>query len=324
MGWRSAWASKIDPFCPPRAGFVIMAQSIKTSFFASLAEHIGLGRRLRNAVAGLACIAAVSALAATEPPARPQINPQPGPRMVKLGDQGSLDLPAGFVYLSPEDAQAMMTYWGNPGEHKTLGMVLGEKSDDDWAITLEFRNEGYVKDEDAKTWNAKELFDSLKEGTEASNEERKRLGGGEMHLKDWVQRPVYDATHHRLAWGILADVNDNGQTSQAVNYRTYVLGRQGFIEMNLMTDPLSLGDAQKQAQELLAVTRFNEGLRYEDFKADTDSTAAYGLAALVVGGAAKKLGLLAGLGLLFAKFWKLIILAFALVGGGVAKLFKRK
>ena len=109
-----------------------------------------------------------------------------------------------------------------------------------------------------------------------------------------------------------------------MDYRTYVLGRQGFIEMNLMTDPLSLGDARKQAQELLAVKRFNEGLRYEDFKAETDSTAAYGLAALVVGGAAKKLGVLAGLGLLFAKFWKVVILAFALVGGSMAKLFKRK
>lgn len=301
-----------------------MAESINTSRLACLAGGIGLGRRVRTLMAALACIAALPALATAEEPPRPHVTPQPGPRIVKLGDQGSLDLPAGFVYLSPEDARALMTYWGNPGEHKTLGMVMGGKPDDDWAITLAFRNEGYVKDEDAKTWNAKELFESLKEGTEASNEERKKLGGGEMHVKDWVQQPVYDAKHHRLAWGILADVNSNGETSQAVNYRTYVLGRQGFIEMNLMTDPLSLGNARKQAQELLAVTRFNEGLRYEDFKAETDSTAAYGLAALVVGGAAKKLGFLAGLGLLFAKFWKVLILAFALVGGSVAKLFKRK
>lgn len=52
--------------------------------------------------------------------------------------------------------------------------------------------------------------------------------------------------------------------------------------------------------------------------------AEYGLAALVAGGVAKKLGLFATLGLLLAKFWKVLLIGLAVFGGGLAKLFKRK
>jgi len=50
--------------------------------------------------------------------------------------------------------------------------------------------------------------------------------------------------------------------------------------------------------------------------------AEYGLAALVVGVAAKKLGLIAAAGLFFAKFAKVILLALAGVGALATKFFK--
>lgn len=265
--------------------------------------------------------AAASQVEATAPPA---VKPEHGPRTVTLGQQGSLKLPAGYLYLNPADAAAMLRYWGNPGPHDTLGMVLGSDEKDSWAITLEFHKEGYVKDEDAKSWNADELFKSVKEGTEASNEERKKLGGGELHVIDWVQKPSYEAATHRLVWGLRAEAIDGGQRSESVNYRTYVLGREGFIEMNLMTEPQQLEASKPRANELLAATSFNDGKRYEDFDAKSDHVAEYGLAALVAGGVAKKVGLFATLGLLLAKFWKVVLVGLAVFGGCIAKLFKRK
>ena len=80
----------------------------------------------------------------------------------------------------------------------------------------------------------------------------------------------------------------------------------------------------KRANELLAATSFNDGKRYEDFNAGTDHVAEYGLAALVAGGVAKKVGLFATLGLLLAKFWKVALVGLAVFGGGLMKLFKRK
>lgn len=265
--------------------------------------------------------AAASQVEAAAPPA---VKAEHGPRTVTLGEQGSLKLPAGYVYLNPADAAAMLRYWGNPGPHDTLGMVLGSDEKDSWAITLEFHKEGYVKDEDAKSWNADELFKSVKEGTEASNEERKKMGGGELHVIDWVQKPAYEAATHRLVWGLRAEAIDGGQRSESVNYRTYVLGREGFIEMNLMTEPQQLEAGKPRANELLAATSFNDGKRYEDFDAKSDHVAEYGLAALVAGGVAKKVGLFATLGLLLAKFWKVVLVGLAVFGGGIAKLFRRK
>jgi hypothetical protein len=69
---------------------------------------------------------------------------------------------------------------------------------------------------------------------------------------------------------------------------------------------------------------FSDGKRYADFNASTDKVAEYGLAALVAGVAAKKLGLFAVILAFLAKFAKVGLLA--LFGGGVLfkKWFSRK
>jgi len=56
---------------------------------------------------------------------------------------------------------------------------------------------------------------------------------------------------------------------------------------------------------------FNSGKRYGDFNSSTDKVAAYGLAALVAGVAAKKLGLLALLAAMAVKFAKIIAVSVA-------------
>ncbi len=282
---------------------------------------------LRTTALQLVCAVSLAwaGTAAQAESASPEFHPEHGPKTVQLADQGALKLPAGYVYLNAHDADALLTSWGNPGPHELMGMVLSVDEKSTWAISLQFRKEGYVKDEDAKTWDAEALFKSVKEGTEESNEERKKIGGHELHVIDWVQKPTYDAPTHRLAWGLRAESIDGDKKSESVNYRTYVLGREGYIEMNLMTNPEGLNGARPSADQLLAATTFNDGKRYEDFSAATDRVAEYGLAALVASGLiAKKLGLLATVGLLFAKFWKIALVGLAVFGGGISKLFKRK
>ena len=99
-----------------------------------------------------------------------------------------------------------------------------------------------------------------------------------------------------------------------VNYNTYALGREGFVSLNLLTDSDRLDVDKAKARDLLNHLEFVSGKRYADFDSKTDHVAEYGLAALVAGVAAKKLGLLALIGVAAAKFWKIGLLA--LVGGG--------
>lgn len=248
---------------------------------------------------------------------------QKGPRDIPLGDQGHLRLPDGYGFIPRAEAQAMMEAQGNQVGQGFHGIVVGDRLDG--FVSVRFDASGYVKDEDAKDWNADELLQNLKDGTEASNERRRQLGVPEVTVVGWVEAPRYDAATHRLVWSAAArnkssqDGGDDG-----VNYNTYMLGREGYFSMNLVTSLASIDKEKPVARELLAALDFNEGKRYGDFNQSTDKVAEYGLAALVGGIAAKKLGLLATLGVFLAKFWKIGALAVVGLGAGARKLFGRK
>ena len=98
----------------------------------------------------------------------------------------------------------------------------------------------------------------------------------------------------------------------------------GYFSLNLVTDLSALPTHKPAAQTMLGALEFNAGRRYADYDEKTDHTAEYGLAALVVGVAAKKLGFFALAAVFFAKFAKFIILGLALAGGAALKLFKRR
>ena len=50
------------------------------------------------------------------------------------------------------------------------------KQDAFWFVTVNYTDSGHISDEDAKTWNADELLQSLRDGTEATNKERVERG----------------------------------------------------------------------------------------------------------------------------------------------------
>lgn len=248
---------------------------------------------------------------------------QKGPRDIPLGEQGHLRLPDGYGFIPRAEATAMMEAQGNQVGQGFHGIVVGDRLNG--FVSVRFDAAGYVKDEDAKDWNADELLQNLKDGTEATNERRRQLGVPEVVVVGWVEAPRYDTATHRLVWSAAAR-NKSSQDSadDGVNFNTYVLGREGYFSMNLVTSQASIEQEKPVARELLAALDFNDGKRYGDFNERTDKVAEYGLAALVGGIAAKKLGLLATLGVFLAKFWKIGALALVGLGAGARRLFGRK
>jgi uncharacterized membrane-anchored protein len=197
--------------------------------------------------------------------------------------------------------------------------------DSEWMATLDYEAAGYIMDDDAKHWKADELLDELKQGTEAGNERRAKLGIPALEVTRWIEPPAYDATAQRLVWSI--ELHDKGAAAGAdptVNYNTYVLGREGYISLDLITSGSHIEAEKPIAKTLLAAVAFNEGKRYADFNSSTDKVAEYGLAALIGGIAAKKLGLLAMAGVFFAKFFKLIAVAVVAGGAAVRRFFTGK
>lgn len=247
-----------------------------------------------------------------------------GPAEVKLKDQAVLKLPAGYVYIPQPEAGQLLQAMGNRPGDSLLGTVF-PAGEGQWFAVLRYISEGHIKDDDAKDWNADDLLKSLREGTEEANEERTRRGIPTMEVVGWAEKPAYDATTHRLVWS--ASTRDKGTTGTdglGVNYNTYALGREGYMSLNLVTDLNQLAKDKPAALELLGALQFNEGRKYADFNGSTDKVAAYGLAALVAGVAAKKLGLIAIIVAFAAKFAKLIFVAGAAAVYGIGKFFGLK
>ena len=245
-----------------------------------------------------------------------------GPAVIDLGNQAKLKLPAKMVFIKKDAANSLMEEWGNGTNPDRYGLIIPEQKNKDsaapWWVDLNFNDSGYIKDDDAKEWDVEGMLKQLKEGAEEQNKERAARNLPELETRGWVEKPQYDAATHRLIWSIDVWEKNKPDQNPAINYNTYQLGREGFIELTMVTDLNSVDQYKPIARELLGNIEFNEGKRYSDFNAATDKVAEYGLAALVGGLAAKKLGLLALAGALLAKFGKLI--AVGVIGAGA--LFK--
>jgi uncharacterized membrane-anchored protein len=248
-----------------------------------------------------------------------------GPSDVALLDQATLHLPSEMAFIPKPEAAGLMKVWGNSESPTLAGLVISMRSGDGWVMSVNHIAEGYVKDDDAKSWDIDALLQSLKDGNEQQNEERIKMGIPALDIVGWIEKPVYDAVTHRLVWSIKGvDRGAAPGTDATVNYNTYALGRDGYLEVNLMTNAATVEAQKPAARKVLAAIDYKAGKRYEDFVAGTDHIAEYGLMALIGGIAAKKLGLLALGGLFLAKFAKIILIAMAAFGASIFKFFRRK
>lgn len=283
---------------------------------AGVLLFLPLGATAQNAAAQQEIEAAMKAALAAA---------QAGPADVKLGDQAVVQLPESMFFVPRAQADRLMAAYGNGKDPSLLGVVMPKSDDDDWVITVNFDKAGYIKDDDAKNWNVSELLDSLRDGTEQSNEERKKRGFPELVMDGWVEAPKYDSNNQRLVWSVaVKHKGDTANDNPTVNYNTYALGRDGYITLDLITQKSLVPKDKTAVLTLLDNLKYVEGKRYADFNSSTDKVAEYGLAALVAGVAAKKLGLFAVIAAFLAKFAKVGILAAAALGGGLWKRMRGK
>ncbi|WP_255470185.1 DUF2167 domain-containing protein [Pseudoxanthomonas sp. z9] len=232
-----------------------------------------------------------------------------------------------FRYLEQADARRVLEdLWGNPPDESVLGLIVPRKpdllADDSWAVVVTYSDEGYVSDEDAAKIDYAEMLTEMKKSTSEENSARKEAGYGTVDLVGWAVPPRYDGSAKKLYWA--KELSFDGNAQHTLNYDIRVLGRHGYLSLNAVAGMSELAQVQKGMQELLPMTEFDAGARYADFDASTDKVASYGLAALVGGGLAAKAGLFAKIGLVLAKFWKLLLIGVVAVGAGIRRVFAGK
>ncbi|MDF9621080.1 DUF2167 domain-containing protein [Pseudomonas entomophila] len=299
-------------------------------------------KHLRQLLAAvLLCATTLPAIAASTPASAPTASEQPHQTaeqwLATLKQQhGNITLPGGiaslqlnneFYYLSPNDAERLLTEgWGNPPGFKTLGMIIptavNPLADNGWGVIISYKNDGHISDDDAAKIDYADLLEQMKADDEEDNKERRKEGYAGLTLLGWAEPPSYDQATHKMYWARELKAEDADQTT--LNYSIRVLGREGVLELNAVAAMADLQTIKQETPKILAFTNFTDGNRYADYDAKTDKLAPYGLAALVAGGIAAKAGLFAKIGVALLAFKKFIILGLVAIAGFFGKLFKRK
>ncbi|HEY3760648.1 MAG TPA: DUF2167 domain-containing protein [Verrucomicrobiae bacterium] len=242
----------------------------------------------------------------------------------------TLNVPKDFNFLGPDDAETVLVkLWGNPpSKDKPLGLLIPANmtpaSSNAWVVTIDYSEDGYVKDDDASKTDYTKLLQQMQQAVSGENQERQKQGYPTISLVGWAEPPHYDAATHKLYWA--KDLKFGDDQSDTLNYCIRILGRRGVLELDAVSALGQLDEIHQQAPEILGMVDFKEGNRYADFDPKVDKVAKYGIAALVAGGAlgaAAKFGLLKVIwvGILAAK--KFIIIGFVAVVAFFKKMFNR-
>jgi uncharacterized membrane-anchored protein len=246
------------------------------------------------------------------------------------GGLAKLSVPKEFNFLGPDDANTVLVkLWGNPpSDQKPLGLLIPAGmtplSSNCWIVTMEYSEDGYVKDDDASKIKYDDLLKKMQQGIAEQNPERTKNGYPAITLVGWAAPPHYDSATHKLYWA--KDLKFEGETHDTLNYSIRMLGRKGVLELNAVASIDQFAAIDQQTPQILSMVDFNEGNRYADFDPKVDKVATYGIAALVAGGAlaaAAKFGLLKGLWIAILALKKFIIIGVVAVAAYFKKLFNR-
>jgi len=242
---------------------------------------------------------------------------QRGPVDGRIATKATIKVPQGYVFLDEKNTSRFLQLAGNPPRD---GHYLFAPESLDWFAVFSFESTGYVKDDEKIDPDA--LLKSLKESDAPANDERKRLGMTPLYTVGWEVPPHYDTATKRLEWGLRLKSNEHF----TVNYTSRLLGRTGVMSAILVADPQTLAKDTQAFKAGLQDFSYVPGEKYTEFKAG-DRVAEYGLAALVLGGAAAlatKKGFWAAIAAFLGAFWK-VIAGVAVAGvAGLGSLFKKK
>ena len=277
-------------------------------------RRLALARRLLGS-AVLVGMLAIPVFATTVPPGEGDVASQMralgwqrGPADGSLGGIATLRIAEGQAFLDGPNTRRFLELTRNPPRDGRYTLVA-----DEWFAIFFFEDSGYVRDDEKLDPDA--LLKSLQASDERGNQERKRLGMPAIHTVGWSVPPHYDPGTRRLEWGVQLRGEDG---RPLINYKIRLLGRRGVMQAILVSSPERLDRDVAEFKAALAGYTFVSGEQYSEFRAG-DRVAEYGLATLVLGGAAA----VATKSGFFKAFGKLIVVGVAGLGAAVVALLRR-
>lgn len=273
----------------------------------------------KTVLGAIALVLSATALAQQDPAAQVRaLGWVQAPEKGTIAGKATIGLEGGLGFLGAADTNKFMQLTGNLPRTDAFTVASQEQG---WFAVFSFVGDGYVKDDEKI--DAAALMEVLKENNKRGEEKRKQQGLPSLVLDGWFIPPRYDTENRRLEWATLLHTSDGSKT---VNYATKVLGRSGHTSAILVSDPQNAERDIRSFKTALRGFEYVPGERYSEWK-QGDKVAAYGLGALVLGGAAAvatKKGFWAVLAGALGAFWKVIVGVVIAVVAGVGSLFKKK
>ena len=253
-----------------------------------------------------------------------------GPGTGYLGLEAEIQIPESCRFTESEGAKAFMLATQNPASGNERGVLLCDDPVDEsdyYFVVFTYDPSGYVRDDEGKTLDGEKILAGLRRDQELGNKERRRLGWSALTVDGWVRAPFYDPQTNNLTWSLRL-LDDDREAS--INHSVRLLGRGGVMHVDLVTGGEQLAAVIPPFEQMLTGFEYVPGKRYAEWR-DGDKVAAYGLTALVAGGAgaaAAKLGLFGKLWKVIAGFfaaaWKFIAIAVVGIGAKLRSMFTRK
>ena len=234
------------------------------------------------------------------------------------GGLATLQVPENFYYLSPQDAERVLSEgWGNiPSDELPLGMLFPSHyhpmADESWGVTIDYEDEGHVSDKDAHKIKYDDVLSEMKADTKASSDWRVENGYESIELIGWAASPFYDDIGKKIHWAKELSFGESEFTT--LNYNVRVLGREGVLVLNFIANMSQLPEIEQSLGEVMAMPTFTPGNTYADFDPKLDRVAAYGIGGLVAGKVLAKTGMLAAALVFLKKFGVFIVVGIAAIG----------
>jgi len=258
------------------------------------------------------CLSVTPAVAAAQADKIPWAK---GPTRGALGSEATISVPAGCLFTGVDGVKLFLQLTENIASGNERGVVMcqADQTSDPWFVLFSYDKSGYVRDDEGSKLDADAILETVRSGTEAANRERKSRGWGTLSVDGWATKPFYDRTTNNLTWAITAHDNTGGRT---VNHSVRLLGRGGVMHADLVTTPTQLDALVPTFNGMISAFTYQPGQKYAEWRPG-DKVAAYGLTALVAGGAGVAL---AKSGLL-VKFWKLIVAGIAAAVAAIKRMW---
>jgi uncharacterized membrane-anchored protein len=201
-----------------------------------------------------------------------------GPNEGRISDVATLKFGEEYRFLGTSGTKQFLELSGNLPNDRSFTLAKKNLS---WFAVFSFDESGYVKDDEVIDPDV--LLEQLKQSNRAGAEERRKRGLQILTLDGWFVSPRYDTQTKHLEWG--TRISAEHETGTTVNFTTRLLGRRGVMSATLVSNPETLEQDVMEFKNVLKGFEYKRGENYTEFR-QGDKVAEYGLAALVVGGAA--------------------------------------